>query len=640
MEDFNPPPTFLASLDAPADRFATDASSFFGSGGVEQPSGLSTSLSNDLGSIGSASALLLERRITLTPQQNRTLCFLYGYVPAGFNADELVAKYKGDPQHIWSRSSAAWKKEGIQFSVPAEPWVEREASWHNYYLRSSLTYDSFFREHIISQGHVYQYIFGFQGAARDPLQHTLPFIFSNPEIVRGVIRYTLKEIQPDGSIPYAIVGSGVPMPSAFLPSDQEMWLLWATAEYILATRDKKFLDEKITPYPHREASPSDSTVRELLSRAFSHLIDEIGVGKHGVMRLAKGDWNDGVVVGRVPAEYVEEVHAQGESVLNAAMAGYVLDYYARMLDYVGDTTNAGLAHAKAEGQRKAVQENWAGKWFKRAWLGPNLGWIGEDRIWLEPQPWAMIGRAANEEQTKTLVASINELLRHPSPIGAMLLNKGEDTPSKRPGILENGGIWPSINGTLIWALAIAGGPAWDEWKKNSLAMHAEAYPDIWYGIWSGPDTYNSVLSKYPGQTQFGEPPVDGKKSPTDWGVNWTDFPVMNMHSHAWPLYSTAKLLGIDFHETGVRFNPAIPHNEYEFSSPLLGFKKTKQGYSGWYAPAVAGRWSVELKLASAEAKRMRGVNISGESGSLSVSDQTIRFSGESTPGKPLKWEVS
>jgi hypothetical protein len=640
MEDFNPPPTFLASLNAPADGFASDASAFFGSGGVEQPSGLSTPLSNDLGSTGSASALLLERRITLTPQQNRTLCFLYGYVPAGFNADELVAKYKGDPQHIWSHSSAAWKKEGIQFSVPAEPWVEREASWHNYYLRSSLTYDSFFREHIISQGHVYQYIFGFQGAARDPLQHTLPFIFSNPEIVRGVIRYTLKEIQPDGSIPYAIVGSGVPMPSAFLPSDQEMWLLWATAEYILATRDKKFLDEKITPYPHREASPSDPTVRELLSRAFSHLIDEIGVGKHGVMRLAKGDWNDGVVVGRVPAEYVEEVHAQGESVLNAAMAGYVLDYYARMLDYVGDTTNAGLAHTKAEGQRKAVQENWAGKWFKRAWLGPNLGWIGEDRIWLEPQPWAMIGRAANEEQTKTLVASINELLRHPSPIGAMLLNKGEDTPSKRPGILENGGIWPSINGTLIWALAIAGGPAWDEWKKNSLAMHAEAYPDIWYGIWSGPDTCNSVLSKYPGQTQFGEPPTNGKKSPTDWGVNWTDFPVMNMHSHAWPLYSTAKLLGIDFHEAGVRFNPAIPHDEYEFSSPLLGFKKSKQGYSGWYAPAVAGRWRVEVKLASAEEKGMRQVKINGSNEPLSASGQAIRFSGESSPGRPLRWEVS
>ena len=157
-------------------------------------------------------------------------------------------------------------------------------------------------------------------------------------------------------------------------------------------------------------------------------------------------------------------------------------------------------------------------------------------------------------------------------------------------------------------------------------MHAEAYPDIWYGIWSGPDTYNSVLSKYPGQTQFGEPPVDGKKSPIDWGVNWTDFPVMNMHSHAWPLYSTAKLLGVDFHEDGVRFNPAIPHDEYEFSSPLLGFKKT--------------RWSVEIKLAASEAKRVREVKINGKREPLSASDQTIRFAGESAPGKPLAWKLA
>jgi cellobiose phosphorylase len=85
---------------------------------------------------------------------------------------------------------------------------------------------------------------GFQGAARDPLQHALPFVFSNPEIVRGVVRYTLKEIQADGSVPYGIVGSGVPMPVIFHPSDQELWLLWLASEYVLATRDKSFLNER------------------------------------------------------------------------------------------------------------------------------------------------------------------------------------------------------------------------------------------------------------------------------------------------------------------------------------------------------------------------------------------------------------
>ena len=93
--------------------------------------------------------------------------------------------------------------------------------------------------------------------------------------------------------------------------------------------------------------------------------------------------------------------------------------------------------------------------------------------------------------------------------------------------------------------------AWDEWKKNSLAIHAEKYPEIWYGTWSGPDTYNSALSKHPGQTMFAVASPDDQSPLKEWGMSWTDFPVMNLHPHAWPLYSSAKLLGLEFHEKGI-----------------------------------------------------------------------------------------
>src|SRR5208283_3711487 len=415
---------------------------------IDHPSGLSAKLNGDLTSTGPASAFLLERRLQLRSQESRTLCFLYGYTPEGFEVNGLAAKYKADPKQLWAHSSAAWKADGVRFSVPGDPWVERETSWHNYYLRSNLTYDSFFREHILSQGHVYQYIMGFQGAARDPLQHALPFIFSNPEIAREVIRYTLKEIQPDGSIPYGIVGSGVPMPAIFHPSDQEMWLLWTASEYVLATRDKNFLDEKIPIYPRQAASSTDPTVRDLLQRSYIHLTQDIGVGKHGLMRLSNGDWNDDVVVLRSATASQAgsgegEVRQQAESVLNAAMASYVLDYYARMLAYVGETKDADQARAKAEAQRVAVRECWQGRWFRRAWLGPQLGWLGEDHVWLEPQPWSIIGGAATPEQRATLVASLYELVRKPSPIGALVQSKGDPNMTSQVGTLTNGGIWPS-----------------------------------------------------------------------------------------------------------------------------------------------------------------------------------------------------
>ena len=57
-------------------------------------------------------------------------------------------------------------------------------------------------------------------------------------------------------------------------------------------------------------------------RSFRHLVDVIGVGEHGLARVLKGDWNDGIVVNLVPAEYTAEVAEKGETALNSAMACY------------------------------------------------------------------------------------------------------------------------------------------------------------------------------------------------------------------------------------------------------------------------------------------------------------------------------
>ncbi len=639
MEDLNPPHTFLVSLDGPISGYATDGAAFFGAGGGANPAGLKEKLGKSAGAKGMESAHLIEREFKLAPGKTETLAFLYGYLPEGFTLDGLVERHSGSAVEALARSSAQWKTGGVRLSAPAEPWVEREISWHNYYLRSAMTYDSFFREPILSQGCVYQYVFGFQGAARDPLQHSLPFIFSDPGIVKGIIRYTLKETQPDGSIPYGIVGNGVPMPSPFLPSDQEMWLLWAVSEYVLATRDKAFLEERIPLYPRQAAQAGDPTVGELVRRAFRHLVDVIGVGEHGLMRVLRGDWNDGIVENLVPAELKDEVAKQGESLLNSAMACYVLDHYARLLGYVGEAKVAEEARGKAEAQRVALRAQWAGRWFSRAWLGPHLGWIGNDQLWLEPQPWAMIGGAATAEQSTALVKAMDELVRKPSPIGAMIQSKGTPAFGSPIGTLENGGVWPSINGTLIWALAKQDGAmAWDEWKKNSLARHAEAYPNIWYGTWSGPDFFRSVLSPYPGETQFSDPNSPDPKERSGWDYFWTDFPVACLHQHAWPLYTAGKMLGLEFNERGLKLTPVLPMAEYEFTSALVGVRKTKSGYSGWYAPSTAGEWELEITLSAAERARVTGVKVNGVAQALAAG--AIRVKGESRVGKALRWELS
>jgi hypothetical protein len=643
LDDLTPPPTFLASLDGLTDGFATDGKAFFGEGGVQRPAGLERRLDRDLGASGPESSLLLERHIHLEPGESRTLHFIYGYVPQGFSAQALIRKYQTDTKSLCMRSSQQWKQSGMRLSTPEDPWVEREITWNYYYLRSNLTYDDFFHEHILSQSGEYQYLTGFQGAARDPLQHALPFVFSDPQILKEVLRYTLKEMRPNGSIPYSLAGHGMQLPeSQDDSSDQPLWLLWAASEYVLATRDVNFLNEVIPCNMVNGPGTETATVRSLLALGFRHMVDGVGNGPHQLIRMLIDDWNDGLVYGAVPLKWREEYIREGESVFNSAMAGYVYDHYARLLEYAreDDGLRAEVSQ-QAEECRKAVRAQWAGRWFRRAWLGENLGWLGTNNLWADMQPWTIISNAASEEQARNLVRTMDELLRTPSPTGALdfspdpqsAQSKGEKEWSP---FIKLGNVAPALNGMLIWSLALVDGKlAWDEWKKSSLARHAEVYPNIWSGVWSASDSYDGPTSKFPGQKSPSAAVLGTGKE--DCSVQ--DYPVMNMHAHAWPLYSAAKLLGVEFSPKGVSFKPSIPPATYRFTSPLLGFEKSVQGYEGWYAPpARAGTWSVTLQLLPEEVRKLTSVKVNGVDASLHLTaDGSIEIKGESAPGKPLRW---
>lgn len=642
MEDLDPPPTFLVSLDGPAQGFATNGKAFFGPGGVAHPVGLVRDLDGDLSTHGPESALLMERKIKLELGQSKTLHFLYGYLPRGIELTSLLQKYQEEVGRHWVRSSQEWKRSGLRFAIASAPWVERELTWDHCYLRGNLTYDDFFEEHILSQGGLYQYPWGFQGAARDPLQHALPFVFSDPQIVKEVLRYTLKEVRPNGSIPYGIVGHGMQMPtSQDDASDLPLFLIWVASEYILATRDVAFLDEEVPTNIVYGPSSSKQSVRNLLARCYRHLVEDVGTGPHKLMRMLMDDWNDGLVYAAVPLKWRAEYIREGESTFNSAMASYVFDHYARLLAYVGgDSEIAAEIRQKAEEHRQAVRAQWAGRWFRRAWLGPHSGWLGTDSLWIEPQPWTIIGGAATPEQTRTLVQAIDELLRRPSPIGALMLSMESQSAHAKAIPASWASVSAALDGMLIWALAMVDGKmAWDEWRKSSLARHAEIYPDVWYGTWSGPDSYNGPTDKFPGRLT----PSDAVLGTGKDDLSGLDFPVMNMHSHAWPLYSAAKLLGIEFTPKGASIRDSLPLETYRFTSSLLGFEKSSRGYEGWYAPsgsASAGTWTLTLHIPPETAKKLTRKQVNGSESSLRTApDGSIEIEGESKPGKPLRWAL-
>lgn len=641
-----PPKTFLVSLDAKTNGISNNDKAFFGRGGVESPEGLNNKLRNDIVPEDDKDAMFLERNVRLNPGESKTISFLYGYIPEGFELESLINKYKQTHDTLFKESCYHWKSNKMELQIQKEPWVDRELFWHYYYLRGAMTYDTFFKEHILSQGHVYQYIIGFQGAARDPLQHALPFIYTDPNIVKNIIRYTLKTVKKNGEIPWGITGSGQILPIPLKPSDQGLWLLWLISEYILGTRDVDILDEELTRYPCYGSRAEVVTVREIIKRCYNHITKKISVGKHGLQRLSNGDWNDNVIFGQISSEKHEEIKKVAESVLNASMIIYVLKIYSNMLKFINESEMAENSLEYASSQREAVQAQWNGNWVRRAWLTEELGWIGDDQMWLEPQPWTIIGNALTEFQKSTLVKNIDNLVRKPSKIGALLLDKGLDVEYPE-GQGTNGGIWPSINGTLIWALSLVDGEmGWDEWKKNTLAYHAENFPDVWYGIWSGPDTYNSSLSKYPGQTGFNEKVLTEKVVRVEVEVNlgfetinWTDFPVFNLHPHAWPLYDVTRLIGITFTPEGVEIKPTLPQEEYRFKSSLIGFEKTASGYSGWYSPKREGTWKLTVELTDQEIEKIGPIFTNGNKNEFAIMGNRVVLTGDSRLNKPLSWQI-
>jgi len=651
FEDKNPPPIFLVSLDDRVTGTSNDASRFFGKGGIKNPDGLKSKLKMTSADIDNgirkpeASCLLLEREFKLHPNESKTVYFAYGYIPEGFRLAELVKKYQIDLPHLFEKSSNKWKETRLKFDIKEESWIDRELFWDYYYLRSALTYDDYFNEHILSQGHVYQYIIGFQGAARDPLQHALPFLFIEPNIVKQVIRYTLKEIQEDGKIPYGIAGNGMIMPSLWDPSDLQLWLIWLISDYILLTRDSDFLNEEISMYPVYGRRAQKKTVKDILFLTYEYFVNIIGKGKHGLIRVASCDWNDMVITGFVPEDKQDEVKKIGESILNSAMTIYILSQFSEMLSFLGLVEKSEEVKEFKQALVNPLKDQWNGKWFKRAWLSDELGWVGDDILWLEPQPWTLISEVLEPSQVDVLIKNINELNRNPSPIGAILQSKKVGSQVESAGMATNAGIWPSINGTLIWALSkFSGELAYDEWKKNMFAHKANVYPDIWYGIWSGPDTWNSSFSEYPGHTLFAKyymtkDPKDKQDGLLSMGINWTDFPVLNLHPHAWPLYNVFNLLGLKFTRSGIEFTPIIPKEEYELSSPVISFKKELNGYEGCFSPYKEDTYSLKIILDETEINSIKQVIVNDQIRDYKMINGAIQFTGIASSKQPLTWKI-
>jgi hypothetical protein len=649
--DTEPLSIFASALQAPVSAYDTNTNAFFGSGSRAVPAAVSAGQLSDSVAPPSANGadgeamFAMQSPISLAPHASVTLRYAYGYGHPE-EIQSMLARYRGDAQ-AFNRSEAQWSKWLPKVDLGSSySWLSRELQWDAYTVRSDSTYEECAGRHVLSQGGYYQYFFGENEAFRDPLQHALPMIFSDPALAREVIEYSAEE-QPaaGGPIPYGLLGQCVRFDLG-TSDDLDQWLLWAAAEYALSTRDFAALSQAI-PYYQGVGS---GTLWEHLKLAFHHQEEVIGRGPHGeYLTGSTGDWND----------FSTEFNQMTESSLVTAQAAYIYPRLALVADALGDSAFAGeLRAAAARDQAVVAGQFIAGEsvtasdsglgWFARGYSGAKQ--LGAGAIYEEPQPWALLAGIASPQQASELVAAYRRFLvgigapGGPTKIGAAMAPGSGD-----PGANEQnepelnssreypGGAWFALNGQMVWALSSlegtvpeAAADAWDEFTRNTLAAHATAFPEHWDGVISVDDECASYYQSPPSGCGVGLATGAGVLNGYDTQI---------MHQPAYSLFDLVKLAGIEATGDGYTVVPHLPMSTFDIRLPQLGLA-AESGVIRGYLRTSGG--SVTMRVAPpAGVPAGEAVAFVGDAQvPATVVGGLVQFTLPTHPGRAANWALT
>ena len=636
--DSSPLSVFAAALRGRVRGWETNGTAFFGGGGRADPAEVSAgALGQSIappvseGNVGST-MLALRSPVSLRPGQSVTLRYAYGAAHAA-QIPRLVSRWRrvDAPFASSQRAWASWVPKAT-FSG-RNSWLSRELAWDGYMLRSGATFQEACGHHIVSQGGYYQYDFGWQAAFRDPLQHVLPLIYSDPGLAREVLRYSAQEQdRASGEIPYSMGEMCRPLPQG-TSNDLDLWLLWTAAEYGLASRDTPFFNEKLS---WRDGG--SSTLWKHLVRAFTH--QESLRGPHGGYLTAgtNGDWSD----------LSTAILGMTESTLVTAQLAYIYPRLAALADLRGAKGFARRLRAAAAQDRAALSGQWTGRgWYSRGYAGNDQ--LGAGAIFGEPQPWALLAGVPTRSQARTLVTNIRRfltgigappLLHGPALIGSSQSPARDDpevTERSFSGLSPNnavfpGGAWYSVNGWLTLGLAHMAGivpharaDAFDEFRRNTLAAHAHAYPDHWNGILSVDDVCYAFY----------------EADPSRCGIGFTSaYDTQIMHQPAWSLFDAIRLGGIEPTGRGYRIDPELPMRSFSLRLPRVGVAYSRGVARGYLRPAGHNRLKMVVSLPAGSRPGDVQVFVDGRPNPVRVKHGQGRFTLQAEGGKPVDWALT
>jgi len=430
----------------------------------------------------------LKKRITLNPGEAVEFTFAVGY---GSSSDAKDARARC-ADTSWEGEMALWSEHLAPADLPAAPeaWMRAECLWTSAQFLCFRNFSTYLNEFTVSLGG-----YGWGGCnQRELSENALGLSCPFPDVAEGNLRWTAKSQFTSGDLPDAFIPKppNDPSPPSIIgSSDTEPWFLLALMEHARTERGRAFLD---TSHPY--ANGPAATVWQHAVATFRWIRDQIGVGRHGLVKSHHGDWND----------YLFPMGAagEGESMMNTGITARAYDLFAAEATRRGENNLAAAATEACQSLREAAGRAFDQTHFPRGFTdaGRAIGATVDERCFINAQSWAALGGCGTPEQRRTALQHALEV--NHDPRGLTLVSRPFPSPppadvSSLPipaGEGENGGVWPQAVAWFIWALAEDGlrDEALATCKRMSFRHAAEIYPDTPFGLFNGPDCYNSHLA--------------------------------------------------------------------------------------------------------------------------------------------------
>ena len=443
--------------------FTGNKKTFLGQGGISNPDGLKKyKLDNDDG-IGNKSCIAIEIEVEIDSLGTKEIILNLGAEENVFDSKNIAYKYSklSNCKQALEESKRKWKSilETIQVNTPIESINIMLNGWTLYQTISS---------RLLGKTGFYQ-----SGGAigfRDQLQDTICMKYINPKIMKDqIIKHAKHQFIEGDVLHWWHEETGRGIRTKF--SDDLLWMVYLTLQYIETTNDLEILDIKVNYLDGLVLQENEdekynlykkSKIEETIYMHCVRAIDKaINLGERGLPKIGTGDWNDGFsTVGN---------KGKGESVWLGFFLFNIIKKFIPICEQKKETLRVERYKDILNKLKKNLNTNgWDGRWYRRAITddGDILGSLENDECRIDSiaQSWSVISKAGENDKIKTAIESLeNHLIDRENGIMKLLdppFENGKLNPgyikSYLPGVRENGGQYTHAAIWVIIAESILG----------------------------------------------------------------------------------------------------------------------------------------------------------------------------------------